>query len=75
MADYVSGTDFLHSFEEGLANRVALDPIQQQNNDAIKPTEQCATQYFGRYLGKNPIFLSSIFFACAHGARASARVP
>ena len=27
-----------------LANRVALDPIKQQKNEAIKPTEHCAAQ-------------------------------
>ena len=27
-----------------LANWVALDPIQQQKNEAIKPTEHCAAQ-------------------------------
>ena len=58
-----------------LANRVALDPIKQQNNEVIKPTEHCAAQYFGRYLGENPRFLFSVFFACARGARASVRVP
>ena len=27
-----------------LANRVAFDPIKQQNNESIKPTEHCAAQ-------------------------------
>ena len=27
-----------------LSNQVALDPIKQQKNEAIKPTKQCAEQ-------------------------------
>ena len=51
----------------GSANQVALDPIKLQKNEFIKPTEHCAAQKFGRYLGKKPRFLFSIFFACARG--------
>ena len=59
----------------GSANQVALGPTKLQKNEDIKPTKHCAAQQFGRYLGENPRFLSSIFFVCARVARARVRVP